>query len=304
MADYNIPFGGSQSVSDLDHTTTTVEGNSTAACGAGGGNFTVENANHATITVTGGIFTLTQDASNSTITLNNATLNASGGHDMLNSTINYGTGVSSFIASPDMSQHPNFGGVSFTGFNTGDTLSNGTANPITGLNYNPTTNTLTWTQVDTHGQSVNYDVSMCAQTGANFNVADVNGVQTVVDGPVVCFAAGTLIRTPMGDVAVETLKVGDVVVTTSGEMRPVKWIGHSEIEYARRPRDRLPDPDRRRCVRPRPAVARPLRLGRPFDLRRSPRRGVHPRRPSRQRRDRHRGRNGQGLVLARRTRPP
>jgi Hint domain len=42
----------------------------------------------------------------------------------------------------------------------------------------------------------------------------------------VCFAAGTLIRTPRGDVLVETLKVGDLVVTASGELRPVKWIGH------------------------------------------------------------------------------
>jgi hypothetical protein len=47
----------------------------------------------------------------------------------------------------------------------------------------------------------------------------------------VCFAAGTLIRTPKGDLAVETLKPGDLVVTASGAARPVKWIGHRDIDF-------------------------------------------------------------------------
>jgi hypothetical protein len=51
-----------------------------------------------------------------------------------------------------------------------------------------------------------------------------------------CFAAGTLIRTPAGDVAVETLKVGDLVVTASGETRPVKWMGHTDVDFRRTPR--------------------------------------------------------------------
>ncbi len=44
--------------------------------------------------------------------------------------------------------------------------------------------------------------------------------------PIVCFASGTLIRTPGGDVVVESLKVGDLVLTSSGAARPVKWLGH------------------------------------------------------------------------------
>ncbi len=46
-----------------------------------------------------------------------------------------------------------------------------------------------------------------------------------------CYAAGTLIRTPERDVPVETLKVGDLVLTASGEMRPVKWMGHADIDF-------------------------------------------------------------------------
>jgi hypothetical protein len=45
-----------------------------------------------------------------------------------------------------------------------------------------------------------------------------------------CFVAGTLIRRPEGEVAVETLQVGDLVLTSSGEARPVKRIGHRNID--------------------------------------------------------------------------
>ena len=54
--------------------------------------------------------------------------------------------------------------------------------------------------------------------------------------PAICFAAGTLIRTPAGDVAVETLKAGDLVLTASGDMRPVKWMGHTDVDFRRTPR--------------------------------------------------------------------
>ncbi|WP_083235791.1 Hint domain-containing protein [Halomonas caseinilytica] len=41
-----------------------------------------------------------------------------------------------------------------------------------------------------------------------------------------CFAAGTMIATPDGEVAVETLSIGDQVLTADGQTVPVKWIGH------------------------------------------------------------------------------
>ncbi|MFM9271154.1 Hint domain-containing protein [Halomonas elongata] len=45
----------------------------------------------------------------------------------------------------------------------------------------------------------------------------------------VCFAAGTMIATPDGEVAVETLSIGDLVMTAGGEQVPVKWIGRQTI---------------------------------------------------------------------------
>lgn len=41
----------------------------------------------------------------------------------------------------------------------------------------------------------------------------------------ICFASGTRIATPKGEVAIETLAVGDLVTTVEGGAEPVRWIG-------------------------------------------------------------------------------
>ena len=50
-----------------------------------------------------------------------------------------------------------------------------------------------------------------------------------------CYAQGTLIRTVLGDVAVEDLLVGDMIVTASGGQRPVTWLGHRRADCAGHP---------------------------------------------------------------------
>jgi hypothetical protein len=58
-----------------------------------------------------------------------------------------------------------------------------------------------------------------------------NGLQVaVVDGDTVitdvtCFAAGTKIATPAGNIPVEQLQIGGLVCTLNGGDRPVKWVG-------------------------------------------------------------------------------
>jgi V8-like Glu-specific endopeptidase len=51
-----------------------------------------------------------------------------------------------------------------------------------------------------------------------------------------CFAAGTRIATTRGEVAVEDVRVGDVVRLRGGRNAPVIWTGHRRVRCARHPR--------------------------------------------------------------------
>lgn len=50
-------------------------------------------------------------------------------------------------------------------------------------------------------------------------------------GPKCCFLRGTAISTPMGEVAVEDLAIGDQVCTLDG-IKTIKWIGYDKITSA------------------------------------------------------------------------
>jgi len=56
---------------------------------------------------------------------------------------------------------------------------------------------------------------------------NLNGI--VATDVVICFLAGTMIMCPGGERAVETLAVGDLVLTADGRAVPVKWIGRQTV---------------------------------------------------------------------------
>ena len=48
---------------------------------------------------------------------------------------------------------------------------------------------------------------------------------------VICFAAGTMIATPDGEVPVESLGVGDELCTWDGDIVPIRWIGRRHLSW-------------------------------------------------------------------------
>jgi hypothetical protein len=76
------------------------------------------------------------------------------------------------------------------------------------------------------------------------SAGDLQAKSSFVGVPIVCFAAGTLIRSVHGEVAVEKLSAGDLVVVSSGETRPIEWLGHRTLNCRHHPEPRLSMPIR------------------------------------------------------------
>ena len=72
-------------------------------------------------------------------------------------------------------------------------------------------------------ETINFTYTVASSTGET----DV-GFVTVNSVP--CFVAGTLILTPDGEVPVETLEPGDLVITRDDGPQPLRWIGSREVE--------------------------------------------------------------------------
>lgn len=155
---------------------------------------------------------------------------------------------------------PTFGALQFKG------LVDGSGNPITYWVHGFTENGL-WlsTERDLFMQSKSADTSILNPAGGtadiflfgtygvsafeeagNPNDVHIPGATFNSDATLFCFAEDTLIATADGPVAVQELAVGAMVVTASGERRPVKWIGRLVAHPSRHPRPQEVNPV---CVR-------------------------------------------------------
>jgi autotransporter-associated beta strand protein len=74
--------------------------------------------------------------------------------------------------------------------------------------------------------SLNFDDSVSGEVFSA--VADPSGGGTEIS--LACYCRGTLITSEHGDVAVEDLRVGDLLMTVDGSAKPVVWIGRSTVK--------------------------------------------------------------------------
>ncbi|MFY0691006.1 MAG: Hint domain-containing protein [Paracoccaceae bacterium] len=68
----------------------------------------------------------------------------------------------------------------------------------------------------------------------------VQGLDETPDPMAVCFAQGTRIRTPDGEVAIEDLRIGDLVETRDAGPQPILWLSRTQFHWPGAPDSQKP----------------------------------------------------------------
>ncbi|MBV1836334.1 Hint domain-containing protein [Acetobacter estunensis] len=66
--------------------------------------------------------------------------------------------------------------------------------------------------------------------GSDFYFQKAADGGTLITYGVPCYCPGTQIATPKGERAIESLAIGDMVLTASGQVRPIRWIGRRSYD--------------------------------------------------------------------------
>ena len=115
-------------------------------------------------------------------------------------------------------------GITITGFTFGDTLTFTDINPSAfGYSFNGDLFTFS-----VPGIATQYITFASEPSSINVNNFYLNPTSAGFQISLLCFYPGTAIATPAGEVAVEALRVGDLVLTSNGP-KPVRWIGESHV---------------------------------------------------------------------------
>jgi hypothetical protein len=141
----------------------------------------------------------------------------------LDPTVNFqGTNATLDLTGEGKNEKTEFYGV-VTNFVAGDQiLVQGSGKAGDTAVYNQTNNTL---YILNGGKIIDQIQFSESIVGQPFKVTENGNIDDVT----ICFFAGTHIRTPEGEVAVETLKPGDLVTTADGRSVAVNWLGKQTI---------------------------------------------------------------------------
>jgi hypothetical protein len=182
---------------------------------SGGGNLNLSGSVSASNTTIAGAGTVTLESKSST----------------LSGTVTFaGTGGSLVVVSASASGDGDQAAI--TGFATGDSISVtssaiGAGGALSFASISGGTATRV-TLTGSAGSETFIFNGASAAVSANL-VLDTNGIGNFDIIETACFCAGTNIRTPDGDAPVETLKIGDMVLTAAGHAVPVRWVGINTV---------------------------------------------------------------------------
>jgi len=87
-------------------------------------------------------------------------------------------------------------------------------------------NPLAWLKADQADGTLDEAGGLQIQNGGSAVAGDDFFLENTA---VVCFARGTRIMTPFGDIPIEELERGDMVKTLDNGMKPIRWIGHRKL---------------------------------------------------------------------------
>lgn len=95
-------------------------------------------------------------------------------------------------------------------------------------------------EIDADGQGIAADGQLTP--GVTYDIIAIDSNSPVVDftSLFVCFASGTLIRTPAGERAVEDLKQGDTIDTLDHGPQRLRWIGRRRLQFEPGPHAQKP----------------------------------------------------------------
>ena len=120
----------------------------------------------------------------------------------------------------------------FENLNAGDVVDGGSAGDdndtldLTGSVADNGSLSVTFTNPDSNGNGFDGFVTYFDDEGRETGTLNFTEVENVVP----CFTPGTMIATPRGEVPIETLKVGDRVITRDNGIQKIQWVGRRKLE--------------------------------------------------------------------------